>query len=46
MLVRHGIEVGSEDLKLLMDRYDHNRDGSVSYSDFANEVTPKSPRKY
>jgi len=27
----------------LMKRYDKNMDGKVSYSEFINEMTPKSP---
>lgn len=46
MLLKHGIQVSHEDLKLLMDRYDRNRDGKISYSDFAHEVNPRSPRTY
>jgi len=41
-----GCKVSSRDLKCLMERYDKNRDGRVSYSEFVQEVTPKSPRKH
>jgi hypothetical protein len=45
VLRKHGISATSDELTLLMDRYDRNRDGAVSYADFAVEVTPKSPEK-
>ena len=35
-----------KDLKYLMQRYDKNRDGRVSLTEFIQEVTPKSPKKY
>jgi Ca2+-binding EF-hand superfamily protein len=46
ILGRHGVFATTKDLESLMDRYDKNRDGMVSYSEFVQEVTPKSPRKY
>lgn len=33
------------DVKTLLGKYDVNKDGRVSYSDFAQEMTPKSPVK-
>jgi Ca2+-binding EF-hand superfamily protein len=46
VLEENGCKVSNRDLKCLMDRYDKNKDGRVSYSEFVQEVTPKSPRKY
>jgi len=37
--------VSSKDLEMLMERYDKNKDGKVSYSDFMNEIAPKSPTR-
>ena len=41
-----GFRASRSDLQALMERYDRNRDGRVSYSEFVAEVSPKSPRKY
>jgi Ca2+-binding EF-hand superfamily protein len=41
-----GFRASRNDLQALMERYDKNRDGKVSYSEFVAEVSPKSPRKY
>ncbi|CAG9325661.1 unnamed protein product [Blepharisma stoltei] len=46
ILEDHNIFVNRKDLEALMQRYDKNKDGRVSYSEFVQEVTPKSPRKY
>lgn len=46
ILENHGVYATTKDLESLMDRYDKDRDGRVSYSEFVQEVTPKSPRKY
>ena len=46
MLRYHGLPVSSADLKSLMERYDKNGDGRVSYGEFVQEVRPQSPRKY
>ena len=46
ILQEHGLYVTGKDLESLMERYDKNMDGRVSYSEFLEEVTPKSPRKY
>lgn len=46
ILTCHGFFASSKDLQSLMERYDRDRDGRVSYSEFVSEVTPKSPRKY
>jgi len=46
LLQDYGIYASRKDVENLMDRYDKDKDGRVSYSEFLNEVTPKSPRKY
>ena len=46
VLQSHGIFATSKDLLNLMQKYDKNKDGRVSYSEFIEEVTPKSPRRY
>lgn len=46
ILQDHGLYATTKDLESLMDRYDKDRDGRVSYSEFVQEVRPKSPRKY
>ncbi|OMJ92485.1 hypothetical protein SteCoe_4720 [Stentor coeruleus] len=46
ILQSHGIFATSKDLQNLLHKYDKNHDGKVSYSEFVEEVTPKSPRRY
>mmetsp|Transcript_7207 Transcript_7207/g.13232 ORF Transcript_7207/g.13232 Transcript_7207/m.13232 type:complete len:379 (-) Transcript_7207:37-1173(-) len=46
ILQDHGLYATTKDLESLMDRYDKDRDGRVSYSEFVQEVRPKSPSKY
>lgn len=46
LLQSHGVYASNNDLLNLVKRYDKNQDGKVSYSDFVQELTPKSPRKY
>jgi len=46
LLIDHGIYASQKELFNLMKRYDHNQDGKVSYYDFVQEMTPKSPQKY
>ena len=46
LLEQHGIFASIKDVESLMDRYDKDKDGRVSYSEFLDEVTPKSPKKY
>ena len=46
ILYSHGIFASSKDLQSLMQKYDKNKDGRVSYSEFIEEVTPKSPRRF
>ena len=46
VLQSHGVFATSKDLQGLLDKYDKNRDGRVTYSEFVDEVTPKSPRRF
>jgi hypothetical protein len=46
LLRSHNIQPSMKDLNALMDIYDRRREGRVSYTDFAQEVSPKSPHKY
>jgi Ca2+-binding EF-hand superfamily protein len=46
LLVDHGVYASSKELMNLIQRYDKNQDGKVSYYDFVQELTPKSPTKY
>lgn len=46
ILHNHGIFASSKDLQNLLSKYDKNRDGRVSYSEFVDEITPKSPRRF
>lgn len=41
----YGIPVSMSEADSLAKRYDGNKDGIVSYSDFLSEVEPKSPYK-
>lgn len=41
----YGIPATFSEVDSLAKRYDANKDGIVSYSDFLNEVEPKSPYK-
>ena len=45
LLLSHGIYASSKDVANLVSRYDKNQDGKISYSEFVNEITPKSPTK-
>lgn len=46
ILNAHGIFATGKDLQILLEKYDKNRDGRVTYSEFVEEVTPKSPRRF
>ena len=46
ILCSHGIFANSKDLQSLMHKYDKNKDGRVSSSEFIEEVTHKSPRRF
>lgn len=43
VLENYGIFATKNELVGLVKRYDKNMDGKVSYSEFMNEMTPKSP---
>ncbi len=38
-----GFYVSDADASAIIDKYDKNKDGRISYSEFVDEVTPKSP---
>lgn len=42
MLLDHKVYVSDSELKALVNRYDTNGDGRVSYSEFVQELAPKS----
>ncbi len=42
----HGVYTTKKELAALVDRFDKNKDGMISYSEFFQEITPKSPLKY
>jgi len=44
-LITNGVYVSSKDAMALIERFDRNQDGKVTYSEFLNEMTPKSPAK-
>jgi len=46
VLLENGIYHNHDDLVCLMSRYDKNKNGRVSYSEFFEENMPKSPKKY
>ncbi len=41
----YGMFLDNEDVASFLKRYDKNLDGKVSYSEFCNEMLPKSPKK-
>ena len=45
LLEDHRFFASNKELDLLIDRYDKNKDGLVSYSEFVREVAPQSPQK-
>ena len=45
LLQNHGFSATEGEITWLLDRYDRNKDGRISYSEFIEEVTPKSPLK-
>ena len=40
-----GVHASDHELAQLIDRYDKNKDGRVTYSEFMDEMLPKSPTK-
>jgi Ca2+-binding EF-hand superfamily protein len=45
ILKEYGFYATSEEISWLIDRYDKNRDGRISYSEFIDEILPKSPSR-
>lgn len=45
LLRDNGFYSSNDELFKLMERFDKNKDGRISYSEFVEEVTPKSPAK-
>lgn len=43
LLESHGIHVHNDEITNLIGRFDKDKDGKVSYTEFADEVRPKSP---
>lgn len=39
----HGFFASHNEVSNLIDRFDHNKDGRISYDEFVDEVRPKSP---
>lgn len=46
LLRNHGFFATETELTSLVDRFDKNKDGRISYSEFIQEVTPHSPLKH
>lgn len=44
-LESRGIECDNHDIHLLMDKFDKDRDGKISYHEFMEEMMPKIPHK-
>jgi Ca2+-binding EF-hand superfamily protein len=45
ILREYGFYATDEEVSWLIDRYDKNRDGRISYSEFIDEILPKSPSR-
>ena len=45
LLREHGFSATSQELITLVDRYDKKKEGRISYTNFLDETTPKSPLK-
>ena len=45
ILKEYGFYATEEEITWLIDRYDRNKDGRISYSEFIDEILPKSPSK-
>jgi Ca2+-binding EF-hand superfamily protein len=46
ILREYGFYATSEEISWLIDRYDKNGDGRISYSEFIDEILPKSPSRH
>lgn len=42
LLIKFNLYVSEKEICALVDRYDRKRDGRITYSEFSNELTPKS----
>ena len=45
ILKEYGFYATESEITWLLDRYDRNKDGRISFSEFIDEILPKSPRK-
>lgn len=45
LLKEYGFYATDSELSWLIDRYDRNNDGRISYSEFIDEILPKSPSR-
>lgn len=45
LLDSRGIYVSDRDVNTLMEKFDKDKDGKISYSEFMEEIIPKSPSK-
>lgn len=45
VLEERGIYASDKDVSGLVDKYDKDRDGKISYNEFMDEILPKSPGK-
>jgi Ca2+-binding EF-hand superfamily protein len=45
LMESRGFYVSDKEVSTLMDKFDKNRDGRISYSEFMEEILPKSPSK-
>ena len=46
LLWKHRFYATENELNMLMDRFDKNKDERISYGEFIDEITPHSPSKY
>jgi len=46
MIESNGFPVTSKEIASLMDRYDKNADGVITYQEFSDEIRPHSPMKH
>jgi len=45
LIESRGFYVNEREVDSLMDKFDKDRDGKISYSEFIDEFVPKSPSK-
>ena len=45
ILREYGFFATETEIQWLVDRYDRNRDGRITYSEFVEEILPKSPSR-